>query len=107
MTNETITILLCSGAASAVVSGFFSVVLWHLNNKKKVDAHDEAIRAGVRALLYDKIKYLGLKLIEKGEITAEELEDIHRLHKVYHDELAGNGYLDTIMHKVDRLPVTK
>ena len=107
MTNETITLLLCSGAASAVISGIFSVVLWHLNNKKKVDDTDDAIRAGVRALLYDKIKYLGLKYIDKGEITAEELEDIHKLHKVYHDKLEGNGYLDIIMGKVDRLPVTK
>ena len=33
----------------------------------------------------------------------EEYEDLKRMHKVYHDELGGNVFLDAIMEEVNKL----
>ena len=58
-----------------------------------------------RAQLYDRIKYLGKRYIKQGYVTVEELEDLDRMHSVYHSELNGNGFLDKLMETVHMLPV--
>ncbi|HOP12101.1 MAG TPA: hypothetical protein PK629_11495 [Oscillospiraceae bacterium] len=88
-----------SGALSALISGIFVIVR---DRKAKKDG----IRAGVRQLLYDKIKGLGKRYITENEITAEDLEDLMDMHKIYHDELSGNGYIDHIMEEVKKLKIT-
>lgn len=93
--------LLSGSASAAVVSGIVSIVLWLLNNRKK----KSACEMGLQILLYDRIKHLGLRYVEDGEIYAEDLEDLQRMHKVYHDTLNGNGYLDNIMKRVNALPL--
>lgn len=105
MTKELLVSILSGSAAAAVVSGITSVVLWYLNNRKKDDEKIKNLTDGVQVLLYDRIKYLGVHHIEAGEIAPEDLEDLQRMHKTYHDQLGGNGYLDTIMSKVKKLPV--
>jgi hypothetical protein len=37
------------------------------------------------------------------DVLCEEYEDLKRMHKVYHDDLQGNGFLDSIMENVDRI----
>ena len=101
MGPEMVITVLSGSAAAAVVSGVTSIVLWWLNNRKK----KSACEMGLQILLYDRIKHLGLHYIEDGEIYAEDLEDLQRMHKVYHDTLAGNGYLDNIMKRVNALPL--
>ena len=104
--DNTILIAILSGSAvAAAISSATSIYLWHLNNKKKQDNRDDDIAAGVQLLLYDRIKFLGLNHITKGRIASDDLEDLKRMHKIYHDKLHGNGYLDHIMHKVDKLPI--
>ena len=49
--------VLGSGALSALISGIFALV----RDKK---AQKDGVRAGVRQLLYDKIKFLGRKYSE-------------------------------------------
>ena len=90
--------VLGSGALSALVSGLFSLAL---QRRKK----DGGVAAGTRMLLYDRIKYLGRKHIAENEIAAEDLEDLIQMHRIYHDDLGGNGYLDSIMEAVKRLPI--
>ena len=85
-----------SGALAALISGIFGLIR---DRKAKKDG----MRAGVRQLLYDKIKYLGRKYIAAGEVSEEDLEDLIDMHKIYHDELEGNGYLDHIMTEVKKL----
>jgi len=92
--------VISSGALSAIISGLFTVA----QNRKKCN---DGVRAGVRQLLYDKIKFLGRKYIEAGEISSEDLEDLIDMHKIYHDDLAGNGFLDCIMADVKKLKVVK
>lgn len=105
MTAETLVAIISGSAAAAVVSGVTSIILWVLNNRKKKDETSERCVSGLQILLYDRIKHLGLKYIEEGCIYAEDLEDLKRMHKIYHDELNGNGYLDNIMGRVNALPL--
>lgn len=105
MNTEILAAIVGGSAAGAFISGAFSVVLWILNNRKKKDAASERCVSGLQILLYDRIKHLGLKHIAEGDIYAEDLEDLQRMHKIYHDELDGNGYLDSIMKRVKELPL--
>ena len=74
--------------------------------RKDAKKADDSVMAGVRILLYDRIKHLGKKYVSRGNITLEEMEDLHTMHKIYHEELAGNGFLDSLMKTVDSLPKT-
>ena len=89
--------ILGSGAFSALVSGLFTV---YLNRKKSEDG----VRAGVRILMYDRIKHLATSYIARGYVTFDEYEDLVKMHSVYHNDLGGNGFLDRLMDQVSRLP---
>lgn len=89
-----------SSATAALVSGIFGLLKDH---KKK----DDGLEAGVRILLYDRIKHLCNKYCEMGSITEDEYEDLVKMHSVYHNSLRGNGYLDDAMNRVSKLPHTR
>ena len=95
---EILIAVLGSGALSAIISGIFGLIRDRIAKK-------DGVRAGVRQLLYDKIKELGEKYIEANEIRADKLEDLIDMHKIYHDDLGGNGFLDHIMAQVKTLRV--
>ena len=117
--------LLKSASGAGIVAGLFGLVQWRLNRKaqkedkaadKKVascaarGAEIAALQQTVNALivadrtiLYDRIKHLAKAYIKRGWISVEEYEDLKRMHTVYHDDLNGNGFLDSIMDDVDRL----
>ena len=116
---------LTGAAGAALVGGVFGVIMWLLNRKatKEDKAQNNAVatctkrgeeiselRAMVtslivadRTILYDRIKYLAKSYIKRDWISVEEYEDLKRMHKVYHDELKGNGFLDALMADVDQL----
>lgn len=87
-----------SSALSAVISGIFALI----NNRKK---RQDGVSKGVRQLLYDRIKYLCKEHIARGYIASNDLEDLSRMHKIYHDDLEGNGFLDDLMHEVRHLKI--
>lgn len=89
-----------SGAFAAIINLLFAV--WK-EKKSKVSG----VSAGVRIILYDRIKWMGKKYLDAGEISQEDLEDLIIMHQIYHDELKGNGFLDTIMFNVKKLPLKK
>lgn len=97
---EILLAILGSGALSALISGCFTLA----SVKRR---RSSGVTAGTRMLLYDRIKYLGRKHLAKGEIASEDLEDLIAMHRVYHDELGGNGYLDTLMQNVKNLQIKK
>lgn len=105
---EVIIAIVSGGAAAAVVSGAIQIILWKLNRRAaKEDAEtkgEKDIKAAVRVILYDRIKHLGRSYISKGSISVEDLEDLMAMHKIYHDELNGNGFLDNVMRRVKNLP---
>ena len=94
---EIVLAILGSSALASLISGVISLIA----NRKK---QETGVEAGVRILLYDRIKHLGIKYIERGYITHDEYEDLGRMHDVYHNALNGNGFLDNIMEQVNELP---
>lgn len=97
--------LISGGVAASVVGGIFSVITFKLNRKAQKEDKSDAITCGLRMLLYDRIKHLAKSYIARGNIHIEELEDLIAMHKVYHDELHGNGFLDELMIQVRHLPL--
>lgn len=121
-------IVVLSGATgAALVAGIFSLLKWLLDRKaakadreeaKKEKAEEavamadknlnqkvDALCVAVRELLYDRIKHLGKAYLRQGDITTEELEDFLSMHKIYHNTLEGNGFLDEIVRQVKALPI--
>lgn len=105
---------------ATIVSGVFGLIMWKLNRKaakedkaeekaEKKETDDdvliENLIVGVRTLMYDRIKHLANSYLRRGWITSEELEDLISMHSVYHNELKGNGFLDSLMERVKSLPV--
>ena len=117
--------LLKSAFGAGIVAGLFGLWQWRLNRKaqkedkaaekevvscaargreiKQLQDPVNALIVADRTILYDRIKHLAKSYIKRGYITVEEYEDLKRMHKVYHDELGGNGFLDAIMEEVDKL----
>lgn len=67
------------------------------------DLKNRCLQAGLREMLYDRIKYLSKKYISDGKIREEEFKSLKRMWSVYHEDLEGNGFLDEEMQKVDKL----
>lgn len=119
--------ILGGAVGSSIVVGLFGLITWKLNRKaakedkaedreeekkKQADSEMEEIKAKLenltiaqRTQMYNLIKKDGKSYLARGSITSEELEDLIDSHRVYHDVLKGNGFLDSLMDKVKRLPV--
>lgn len=117
--------LLKSAFGAALLAGFFGIWQWRLNRKaqkedraagskaaacaqrgKEIKNLQDTVNALIvadRTILYDRIKHLAKSYIKRGWLSVEEYEDLDRMHKVYHDELGGNGFLDNIMKEVNKL----
>ncbi|MBR0341012.1 MAG: hypothetical protein IJH64_01930 [Oscillospiraceae bacterium] len=87
--------------ACIIVSALLGYMISQLTKAKQVDA---SIQSGVRILLYDRIKHLGKKYVQNGWVSLEDLEDLHNMHNIYHNDLQGNGFLDSLMNSVNQLP---
>ncbi len=96
--SDIIIAIIGSGALSAAISAIVAAV----NNRER---KRHGVSAGTRMILYDRIKFLGKKHIAEGEIEADALEDLIEMHRIYHDELDGNGYLDTLIEQVKHLKI--
>ena len=124
---EILQMILGGAVGSSIVVGLFGLITWKLNRKaakedkaedreeekkKRADSEMEEINAKLenltiaqRTQMYNLIKKDGKSYLARGSITSEELEDLIDSHRVYHDVLKGNGFLDSLMDKVKRLPV--
>lgn len=100
--------ILGGGVGVALVELLKSVIMFKLNNKgksnKDITETIELLRENEQFLMYDRIKSLCKKHCDNGRITAEDLEDIMRMHELYH-KLGGNGYLDKHMEQVKGLDI--
>lgn len=81
----------------AAIAGVFQLIMFFLNRKG-------AERAALEQILQYDIKMLCRLYIEAGEISVEDLEELMRMHEVYH-KLGGNGYLNALMDAVKRLTI--
>ena len=67
------------------------------------DLNNRSLQAGLREILYDRIKFLCKKYQSEGKLREEEYKSINRMWGVYHNDLGGNGYLDGEMKEIDKL----
>lgn len=108
MSNWIVTIIvaLCgSSALSTLISALFARKAAKEKAEADKDGEHTALIVAMRQLYYGRIKRHAKSYIAANEITTEELEDIIEEHRIYHDILGGNGYLDTIMADVKALKV--
>lgn len=94
--------------SGSVGAGIMAIVMAALQRHwKKKDDKDGSIRALVNAqkvIMIDRVRYLGGKYLERGEIALEDKETLQEMYGAY-KALGGNGHLETVMREVDRLPV--
>lgn len=125
--NDLLLCLLSGGVAAAIIKAAESIITWKLNRKAAQEDKEEAkqesteqdikaaiaqlekditsLRTGERVILHDRIKYLGKSFIEDKEIDFDDRQDLVDMHSVYHNELGGNGNLNSLMEEVMKLPI--
>lgn len=98
--KDIILAILGSGALTALITNLFNVY-------RDRRSHEDGIAEGVQLLLYDRLKNLSKAYIREGKISAEDLEDLSRMWECYHNPkgLNGDGYLDSLMSTVKKLPI--
>lgn len=90
-------------AALAVLLGVIaSSGFWAWMSKR--DTTKNATTKLMMGLAYDKITFMGIKYIERGWITMDELEDFRKYFYEPYKSLGGNGVAERIMTEVDHLP---
>jgi len=89
--------ILGSSSIATIITAIINAIITHSKS------YNSLLEAN-RILMKDRIKHLGNSYIQRGSITSEELQDLHEMHECYHN-LGGNGFLDTIMSNVNRLPL--
>lgn len=122
---EVLISIIGGAAGAALITGIFSLIKWFLERKaKKADRKEEQSTDDIRKIearvsetqdtvddlviamrmqMYDRIKQLAKSYIDRRYITVEELEDLDKMHDVYHRNLNGNGFLDDLMEQVRHL----
>ena len=120
-------IFLGGAGGAAVVTGIVSLLQWLLSRRaqkadrvtakteaenereekltKEINRKLDVLFLADRTVLYDRIKFLAKSYIDRGWVTVEELEDLNRMHDVYHDpdKLDGNGFLKDLIKTVNSL----
>lgn len=116
-----------TGIAPMIITGVFSLAAailslattlivnkqkrrWEVEDMKLMDEKQqakniEALMSGVKWILYDRIKCLGFACIKEGKVSFNDRHALSEMHRIYHDELKGNGDLDKVMAEVDKLPM--
>ena len=100
-----------SSVIGSIVTLVGTIIIKKMDRKDKRTEHltafEKHIQKAVCVMLYDRIKYLGKRYIHEESITAEELNDLQKMHTVFHEDLNGNGFLDALMKHVKELRIVK
>lgn len=121
--------ILTGGCAAAGIKLIETLIVWVLNRKAKKSDDEmekekekakvkeaeyesmvktvESLKTADRILMYDRIKHLCRAYLSQGEVDFNDLEDLIEMHNCYHNDLGGNGNLNTLMELVKELPVKK
>lgn len=116
---------LSGGVGVALVGGLFELLLWRKKRgAEKEDREAEkdeqllvkiqeqlaelekqisALTESQRYATYDRIRYLGQRYLDAGEIDFDDRRVFNQLHDSYHNKLGGNGDLDKLMEEVNNL----
>ena len=94
-TMQMIITILCSVLASSGLWAFIS----KLSEKKDVKTQM------LIGLGHDRIMALGMKYIERGEITKSEYENLYNYLYQPYKKMGGNGSAERVMKEVDKLKI--
>lgn len=95
--QQLILVFLGSGAFTAIISSVCQYFINKHNNKGNLEK-------GVMAMLGYQVKHEAERLIDQGHMSLNEYRQLEELNEIYHS-LGGNGYVKTLMERVDNLPV--
>ena len=101
---DTVTTIIVATLSSSLLTALLNNIFTLIN--KKNDKND-AIRKGIKLILHSKIKHLGQKYIEAGQVSYADLEDFLNMHQCYHVDFGGNGCLNFVVSTVKELPIIK
>lgn len=110
--SDTIIVALVAGLA-AIVGALIAQIGEGIRQRRKrkyekadtKQADMDAMKDGLKWVLYDRIKYLGQRYIADGEVDFDDRRILNMMHNSYHDGLGGNGDLDNVMGEVNKLPL--
>ncbi len=87
-------------------SGVLNTILNYLiSSRERKKENKTGITKACRLIMKDRLRFLCVHYIQQGWIYEDELDDIIAMHRCYHDDLKGNGFLDKQMEKVCNLEV--
>ena len=86
-----------------ITSVFASSGLWAFiqSRRDKKDARNELLVG----LAHDRIIFLGMSYIERGEITRDEYENLHDYLYIPYQKMGGNGSAARVMAEVEKLKI--
>ena len=86
-----------------IISVFSSSGLWAFiqSRRDKKDARNELLVG----LAHDRIIFLGMSYIERGEITRDEYENLHDYLYIPYQKMGGNGSAARVMSEVEKLKI--
>ena len=99
---------LLTAAISAVVSSLVAVL--KAGGKKAIErteaekASDEAMRAGMRALLWRELQVIHAHAMDQGGLTVAERRHLESVYSAYH-ALGGNGTGTRLFEDAMNMPV--
>lgn len=95
MSESVLVSILCTLLASG---GFWALVTKVLDKKS-------AKTKMILGLGHDRIMSLGMKYVEKGQITQSEYENLYKYLYEPYKKMGGNGSAERLMKEVDKLPI--
>ena len=91
---------------AVIGSGVLNTMLNYLISRHEKNKCDkEGVNEAARLLMKDRLRFLCIHYIDQGWIYEDELEDLIAMHKCYHDDLNGNGFLNKLMSRVNELEI--
>ena len=93
MNENTLVAVLLTLLAS---SGFWAFIIAMIDKKS-------ARNRMLLGLGHDRIMYLGMKYVEKGEITQSEYENLNKYLYEPYKKMGGNGTAERLMQEVNEL----
>ena len=118
--KELVIVFLTGGFGAAVVKGIFEAIAWKRERKAKkedrqqinitdrlmqIEKQVNALREGLKYIMYDRIKYLGQCYIRDKAIDINDRTMLNNMHGSYHNGLGGSVDLDLLMNTVNELPL--
>ena len=97
--------ILSVAAVASLCNGIFTIVQMALRRRWEKSEKGSVQVKALRYIMLWILIQMAKEHITEGEITMDDRRQMHKWHEVYHDGLGGNGDMDNLMAKVDKLPL--